>query len=98
MNYLVKGWNQYFFLLSPNELEQILKDYHMVIFNEQVPMGTFTCMKGSNIKRLIFMNRLWESLQLRCGFILGKIKNFIAQLRMLLIQNIIWVYSCNIRK
>lgn len=38
MNYLVKGWNQYFFLLSPNELEQILKDYHMVIFNAQVPI------------------------------------------------------------
>ena len=37
MNYLVQGWNIYRFLLSPDELRQILSPYHLVIFNAHVP-------------------------------------------------------------
>lgn len=38
MDYLVSGWNAFHFLLSPNELRQILRPYHMVIFNAHVPV------------------------------------------------------------
>jgi len=38
MDYLVRGWNTYNFLLTPNEVEKILEEYHMVIFNEHVLM------------------------------------------------------------
>ena len=37
MDYLVKGWNKYNFFLSPNNLEKILAEYHLVIFGEHVP-------------------------------------------------------------
>ncbi|MCM1181762.1 MAG: hypothetical protein NC337_00110 [Roseburia sp.] len=38
MNYLVKGWHKYNFFLSPNKLEKILAEYHLVIFNAHVPV------------------------------------------------------------
>lgn len=38
MEYLVQGWNTYNFFLSPDELKQILREYHLVIFNAHVPM------------------------------------------------------------
>lgn len=38
INYLVQGWNKYKFLLSPNEVREVFKDYHMVIFNAHVPI------------------------------------------------------------
>ncbi len=38
MDYLVAGWNKFNFLLSPDELERIFKEYHMVIFGAHVPM------------------------------------------------------------
>lgn len=37
MDYLVRGWNKFNFLLSPSNLEEILSKYHLVIFNEHVP-------------------------------------------------------------
>lgn len=38
MDYLVNGWNKYYFLLSPDEMKRILCPYHMVIFNAHVPI------------------------------------------------------------
>lgn len=38
INYLVQGWHKFNFLLSPNEVREIFKDYHMVIFNAHVPI------------------------------------------------------------
>lgn len=37
MDYLADGWNVYNFFLSPNKLEKILSEYHLVIFNAHVP-------------------------------------------------------------
>lgn len=37
MDYLVEGWNEYNFFLSPNKLGEILSGYHLVIFNAHVP-------------------------------------------------------------
>ena len=38
MDYLVNGWNKYNFFLSPNKLENILSEYHLVIFGAHVPV------------------------------------------------------------
>lgn len=38
MDYLVNGWNKYNFFLSPNKLEKILSEYHLVIFGAHVPV------------------------------------------------------------
>ena len=38
MDYLVNGWNKYNFFLSPNKLENILSEYHLVIINAHVPV------------------------------------------------------------
>ncbi len=39
MDYLVAGWNTYHFLLSPDKLQKILSEYHLVIFQEHVRIG-----------------------------------------------------------
>ena len=39
-DYLVAGWwNDFSFLLTPDELKQVLQSYHLVIYNAHVPVG-----------------------------------------------------------
>ncbi len=46
MKYLVSGWNTFHFLITPEELRTIFKDYHMVIFTAHVPLDyTESCLE-----------------------------------------------------
>lgn len=59
MDYLVSGWNTYNFFLSPNNLENILSEYHLVIFNAHVPVD-YT--ESSFKEYLSAYNRLYDLL------------------------------------
>lgn len=37
MKYYPKGWHTYKFLVTPQELKDILRGFHIVIYNRRVP-------------------------------------------------------------